>query len=82
MQNAVEGIKSIPDFAMGTRKNAMPTESELSQTKMLENAGTIDGFTYKMANAIGNMIPSIIVGGAGGPAVSSAIFAAQTGGQS
>ena len=49
---------------------------------MLENAGTIDGFTYKMANAIGNMIPSIIVGGAGGPAVSSAIFAAQTGGQS
>lgn len=28
------------------------------------------------------MIPSIIVGGAGGPAVSSAIFAAQTGGQS
>lgn len=82
MQNAVEGIKSIPDFAMGTRKNAMPTESELSQTKMLENAGTIDGFTYKMSNAIGNMIPSIIVGGAGGPAVSSAIFAAQTGGQS
>lgn len=82
MQNAVEGIKSIPDFAMGTHKNAMPTESELSQTKMLENAGTIDGFTYKMANAIGNMIPSIIVGGAGGPAVSSAIFAAQTGGQS
>lgn len=82
MQNAVEGIKSIPDFAMGTRKNAIPTESELSQTKMLENAGTIDGFTYKMANAIGNMIPSIIVGGAGGPAVSSAIFAAQTGGQS
>lgn len=82
MQNAVEGIKSIPDFAMGTRKNAMPTESELSQTKMLENAGTIDGFTYKMANAIGNMIPSIVVGGAGGPAVSSAIFAAQTGGQS
>lgn len=82
MQNAVEGIKSIPDFAMGTRKNAMPTESELSQTKMLENAGTNDGFTYKMANAIGNMIPSIIVGGAGGPAVSSAIFAAQTGGQS
>lgn len=82
MQNAVEGIKSIPDFAMGTRKNAMPTESELSQTKMLENAGTIDGFTYKMANAIGNMIPSIIVGGAGGPAVSSAIFAVQTGGQS
>lgn len=82
MQNAVEGIKSIPDFAMGTRKNAMPTESELSQTKMLENAGTIAGFTYKMANAIGNMIPSIIVGGAGGPAVSSAIFAAQTGGQS
>lgn len=82
MQNAVEGIKSIPDFAMGTRKNAMPTESELSQTKMLENAGTIDGFTYKMANAIGNMIPSIIVGGAGGPAVSGAIFAAQTGGQS
>ena len=82
MQNAVEGIKSIPDFAMGTRKNAMPTESELSQTKMLENAGTIDGFTYKMATAIGNMIPSIIVGGAGGPAVSSAIFAAQTGGQS
>lgn len=82
MQNAVEGIKSIPDFAMGTRKNAMPTESELSQTKMLENAGTIDGFTYKMANAIGNMIPSIIVGGVGGPAVSSAIFAAQTGGQS
>lgn len=82
MQNAVEGIKSIPDFAMGTRKNAMPTESELSQTKMLENAGTIDGFTYKMANAIGSMIPSIIVGGAGGPAVSSAIFAAQTGGQS
>lgn len=82
MQNAVEGIKSIPDFAMGTRKNAMPTESELFQTKMLENAGTIDGFTYKMANAIGNMIPSIIVGGAGGPAVSSAIFAAQTGGQS
>lgn len=82
MQNAVEGIKSIPDFAMGTRKNAMPTESELSQTKMLENARTIDGFTYKMANAIGNMIPSIIVGGAGGPAVSSAIFAAQTGGQS
>ena len=82
MQNAVEDIKSIPDFAMGTRKNAMPTESELSQTKMLENAGTIDGFTYKMANAIGNMIPSIIVGGAGGPAVSSAIFAAQTGGQS
>lgn len=82
MQNAVEGIKSIPDFAMGTRKNAMPTESELSHTKMLENAGTIDGFTYKMANAIGNMIPSIIVGGAGGPAVSSAIFAAQTGGQS
>ena len=82
MQNAVEGIKSIPDFAMGTRKNAMPTESELSQTKMLENAGTIDGFTYKMANAIGNMITSIIVGGAGGPAVSSAIFAAQTGGQS
>ena len=82
MQNAVEGIKSIPDFAMGTRKNAMPTESELSQTKMLENAGTIDGFTYKMANTIGNMIPSIIVGGAGGPAVSSAIFAAQTGGQS
>lgn len=82
MQNAVEGIKSIPDFAMGTRKNAMPTESELSQTKMLENAGTIDGFTYKMANAIGNMIPSIIVGGAGGPAVSSAIFEAQTGGQS
>ena len=82
MQNAVEGIKSIPDFAMGTRKNATPTESELSQTKMLENAGTIDGFTYKMANAIGNMIPSIIVGGAGGPAVSSAIFAAQTGGQS
>ena len=79
MQNAVEGIKSIPDFAMGTRKNAMPTESELSQTKMLENAGTIDGFTYKMANAIGNMIPSIIVGGAGGPAVSSAIFVAQTG---
>lgn len=82
MQNAVEGIKSIPDFAMGTRKNATPTESELSQTKMLENAGTIDGFTYKAANAIGNMIPSIIVGGAGGPAVSSAIFAAQTGGQS
>lgn len=82
MQNAVEGIKSIPNFAMGTRKNATPTESELSQTKMLENAGTIDGFTYKMANAIGNMIPSIIVGGAGGPAVSSAIFAAQTGGQS
>ncbi len=82
MKNAVEGIKSIPDFAMGTRKNATPTESELSQTKMLENAGTIDGFTYKMANAIGNMIPSIIVGGAGGPAVSSAIFAAQTGGQS
>lgn len=82
MQNAVEGIKSIPDFAMGTRKNAMPTETELSQTKMLENAGTIDGFTYKMANAIGNMIPSIVVGGAGGPAVSSAIFAAQTGGQS
>lgn len=82
MQNAVEGIKSIPNFAMGTHKNATPTESELSQTKMLENAGTIDGFTYKAANAIGNMIPSIIVGGAGGPAVSSAIFAAQTGGQS
>ena len=35
MQNAVEGIKSIPNFAMGTHKNATPTESELSQTKML-----------------------------------------------
>ena len=83
VENAVEGITSIPEWLWGDPVEDTPSESELLQEKMVQGAGAAEGMAYKTANAIGNMLPSIAFGGMTGSAgAASAAFAAQAGGQS
>lgn len=80
-QNAVTGIKQLPDVFFGIDREYNPTEFELFQDKLLSESSGAEGMSYKVANAIGNMAPTIALGSIRGAGIAGTAFAAQTAGQ-
>lgn len=81
IQGAVKGVKSLPDFVFGAERDYPAKEHELFQSRLLKESQGAEKVSYQVANALGNMAPTIALSVIGGAGAGGMAFATQTGGQ-